>query len=113
MGHIAFSMAEIDGADCGWFLLGPVAVLPNFQKQGIGHALVNEGLKTIRNMGANGCVLVGDPAFYRRFGFQNNCPLQMEGVPSEFVLALPMNGPMPQGTVTHHPAFSVGLEKDV
>jgi putative acetyltransferase len=113
VGHIAFSHAEINGSDCGWFLLGPVAVFPNFQKQGIGSALVNEGLKTIRNMGAKGCVLVGDPAFYRRFGFQNNCSLQMEGVPSEFVLALPMSDPMLQGTVTHHPAFSVGLEKDV
>ena len=36
VGHIAFSHAEINGSDCGWFLLGPVAVFPNFQKQGIG-----------------------------------------------------------------------------
>src|SRR3990172_6498 len=69
VGQIAFSPLSIDGKDCGWLALGPVAVLPSYQRQGIGQALVNEGLKTIRSIGVQGCVLVGDPAFYRRFGF--------------------------------------------
>src|SRR3990172_559695 len=69
VGQIAFSPVSIDGKDCGWLALGPVAVLPSYQRQGIGQALVNEGLKTIWSIGVQGCVLVGDPAFYRRFGF--------------------------------------------
>jgi putative acetyltransferase len=111
VGHIAFSMAIIDGKECGWYLLGPVGVFPALQRQGIGQALVNEGLKRIKELGAKGCVLVGDPAYYCRFGFQNNCPLRMEGVPPEFVQALPMGGEIPKGELGHHPAFMVKNEK--
>ena len=63
VGHIAFSPVWIDGMDCKWFALGPVAVLPDFQRQGIGKSLVEEGLQAIRSLGAQGCVLVGDPAY--------------------------------------------------
>lgn len=108
VGQIAFSPIVIDGKDCGWLALGPVAVLPAFQRQGIGTALVNEGLKTIRDMGARGCFLVGDPAFYQRFGFENRPVLRMEGIPPQFVMCLPMDDHLPEGNVTHHPAFSVG-----
>jgi putative acetyltransferase len=108
VGHIAFSSVKIGGKDCGWFALGPVAVFPSHQRQGIGQALVNEGLKTIRNVGAQGCVLVGAPAFYRRFGFENNSALRMEGVPPEVLMCLPMADYVPEGDVTHHPAFSIG-----
>ena len=108
VGHIAFSSVKIGGKDCGWLGLGPVAVSPSHQQRGIGQALVTEGLKTIRNMGAQGCVLVGDPAFYCRFGFEHNSALRMEGVPPEVLLCLPMCDQMPEGNVTHHPAFSVG-----
>lgn len=108
VGQIAFSPVTIGGADCGWLGLGPVAVSPSHQRQGIGAALVKEGLKTIRSMGAQGCVLVGDPAFYRRFGFEHNPALRMEGVPPEVLLCLPMFGQVPEGSVSHHPAFSVG-----
>jgi putative acetyltransferase len=107
-GHIAFSRVTIDGEDCGWLGLGPVAVLPAFQRQGIGTALVNEGLKTIRGMGAQGCFLVGDPAFYRRFGFEHHPALRMEGVPPEVTLCMPMGDRMPEGSVRHHAAFHVG-----
>lgn len=105
VGQIAFSAVAIDGKDCGWLALGPVAVLPSYQRQGIGQALVNEGLKTIRSMGAQGCVLVGDPAYYRRFGFENNPSLRMEGIPPEFLMCLPMGDRVPEGNVQHHPAF--------
>lgn len=108
VGHIAFSPVRIDGKDCDWLGLGPVAVTPGLQRQGIGQALVNKGLKQIRGLGAKGCVLVGDPAFYRRFGFENNPALRMEGVPPESTMCLPMGDDVPEGNVTHHPAFFVG-----
>jgi putative acetyltransferase len=108
VGQIAFSPVTIDGKDCGWLALGPVAVSPSHQRQGIGRALVNEGLRVIRGLGAQGCVLVGDPAYYRRFGFEHNPALRMEGIPPEFVMCLPMGDQIPKGNVTHHPAFSIG-----
>jgi putative acetyltransferase len=108
VGQIAFSPVSIEGKDCGWLALGPVAVTPSHQGQGIGQALVSEGLKTIRSMGAQGCVLAGDPAFYRRFGFEHNPALRMEGIPPEVIMCLPMGDQVPEGSVTHHPAFSAG-----
>jgi putative acetyltransferase len=108
VGQIAFSPVKIGGKDHGWLALGPVAVLPPFQRRGIGEALVNEGLKVIRDLEAKGCVLVGEPAFYNRFGFRHDPALRMEGVPPEVLLCLPMCDEMPEGAVAHHPAFSVG-----
>jgi putative acetyltransferase len=108
VGQIAFSAAKIDGRECGWFMLGPVAVEPSRQRQGIGQALVRQGLQELRRLGAQGCVLVGDPAFYRHFGFQCHSSLKMEGVPPEVILCLPLTDRVPQGEVTHHPAFFAG-----
>ena len=109
VGHVAFSHALIDGKDCGWFMAGPLAVFPEFQKRGIGSALVKAGLDAIRKLGANGCYLVGDPAFYTRFGFYNEQKLTMEGVPPEVCLCFAFTKPLPSGAVTHHPAFFTGL----
>ena len=52
VGHVAFSLARIGGADCQWYTLGPVAVLPEFQRRGIGSGLVEAGLQAIRGLGA-------------------------------------------------------------
>jgi predicted N-acetyltransferase YhbS len=105
-GHIAFSPIKIGGVDCRWFALGPVAVLPEYQRRGIGKALVNEGLEAVRGLGAQGCVLVGDPAYYSRFGFRHDPALSMAGVPPQYLLCLPMATQIPQGDVAHHSAFS-------
>jgi len=105
VGHIAFSPALIDGQDLRWYTLGPVAVLPAFQKRGVGSALVNAGLQGIRALKANGCVLVGDPNYYRRFGFQNSASLHVDEVPPEFFMCLAFSETIPHGLVTHHPAF--------
>lgn len=107
VGHIAFSPVWLDEADCGWFALGPVAVARDHQRQGIGGSLVRAGLEELRRRGARGCILVGDPAYYRRFGFENDAALTMEGVPPEVLMALPFGEDRPCGAVTHHPAFSV------
>jgi putative acetyltransferase len=108
VGHIAFSAAAIGGSSTGWFLLGPVAVQPARQGEGIGRALVETGLEALRSRGARGCVLVGDPAFYGRFGFRQCLGVTWHGVPDENVLCLLMCGEMPAGEVVHHPAFLAG-----
>jgi putative acetyltransferase len=108
VGHIAFSAAAIGGSSTGWFLLGPVAVQPARQGEGIGRALVETGLDALRARGACGCVLVGDPAFYGRFGFRQYPGVEWHGVPDENVLCLLMSGEMPTGEVAYHPAFLAG-----
>jgi len=113
VGHIAFSPVKIDGKDCAWYALGPIAVLPDLQRQGIGKRLAEEGLKAIRRLGARGCVLVGDPAYYERLGFRHDPALTMEGVPPQNLLRLPMAQPVPRGEVSHHSAFSVGESPDL
>ncbi len=69
IGHIAFSPVTISDGATGWYGLGPVSVLPEYQKQGIGKSLVNEGLSQLKKLGAQGCALVGDPNYYKQFGF--------------------------------------------
>lgn len=105
VGHVAFSPVAMSDGTTGWYGLGPVSVLPERQGQGIGQALIREGLARLTARGARGCVLVGDPAYYRRFGFRNPTGLVHEGVPPEVFLALPFDGPVPHGEVTFHPAF--------
>lgn len=107
MGRIAFSPVKINDMDCMWLALGPIAVSPELQRRGIGKGLVEAGLKAIRSLGAEGCVLVGDPAYYERFGFRNEPGLAMEGVPPQYLFCPPMGEKIPRGNVTHHPAFFV------
>jgi putative acetyltransferase len=71
LGHVAFSPVTISGGITGWYGLGPVSVLPELQKRGVGKSLIDEGLTLLRASGAKGCVLVGDPGCYKRFGFRN------------------------------------------
>jgi putative acetyltransferase len=105
VGHIAFSAASIGTAPSGWRLLGPVAVLPEHQRRGIGGALIEAGLELLRARGARGCALVGDPAYYHRFEFRQIPGVTVEGVPDEVVLCLPLLDPAPSGEIVHHPAF--------
>jgi putative acetyltransferase len=109
VGHIAFSAAAIGDSSTGWFLLGPVAVKPARQGEGIGRALVEAGLAALRSRGAGGCVLVGDPAFYGRFGFTQYPGVAWHGVPDENVVSLLLAGEMPTGEVAYHPAFLTGV----
>lgn len=105
VGHIAFSPVTISDGNENWFGLGPVSVLPRYQRQGIGKALIEEGLSRLQRRGAQGVCLVGHPDYYRKFGFENAPGLVYEGVPQEFFFALSFTGDMPQGTVTFHEAF--------
>ena len=105
IGHIAFSPVTISDGTRNWYGLGPVSVLPAYQRQGVGKALIGEGLARLRAMGAQGCCLVGHPDYYRKFGFINMPGLVLEGVPQEVFFALSFDGQAPQGTVTFHEAF--------
>jgi putative acetyltransferase len=105
VGHIAFSPAYASDGTSGWYTLGPLAVLPAHQRAGIGAKLVDAGLKAITELGASGCIVVGDPAYYSRFGFR----LSPSNSPDEELTAVfmlkPIKGPEPDGPIGFHEAF--------
>lgn len=105
VGHVAVSPVTVSDGAPAWHALGPVSVLPERQRRGIGSALVRAALARHRELGASGCVLVGEPAFYGRFGFRAEPWLVLPGVPPAYFQAIAFVEPLPRGTVTHHPAF--------
>jgi putative acetyltransferase len=105
VGHIAFSPVTISDGSSSWYGLGPVSVLPDYQRRGIGGALIQEGLSRLKRLGARGCCLVGHPEYYRRFGFENIRGLVHEGVPEEVFFALSFDCQVPQGIVEFHEGF--------
>lgn len=108
VGHVAFSAVTIDGEVGDWYGLGPVSVWPARQRGGVGQALIREGLSRLRAMGAGGCVLLGDPAYYRRFGFEHDPGLRYAGGPAWAFQCLTLKGVRPRGELRFHPAFEGG-----
>jgi len=105
VGHVAFSRLTISAGTTDWYALGPLSVLPAQHRKGIGTALVREGLSRLKGMNARGCCVVGDPAYYTRFGFESLPELSSPGVPEEVLLATCWTAPAPRGEVTFHEAF--------
>ena len=105
VGHVAFSPVRIDGDECGWYGLGPLAVLPDWQRRGIGAALAEAGLERLRRIDAAGCVVLGDPAYYARFGFAHDPALSYPGPPPEYFQRLVLGGEPRSGVVEYSPAF--------
>ena len=105
-GHVAVSPVAIAGGAEAWYGLGPISVLPGHQGQGVGSELMRAALSDLKNINASGCVLLGDPGFYHRFGFAPVAGLTLPGVPPEFFMATLLQGAYPQGEVTYHAAFS-------
>jgi predicted N-acetyltransferase YhbS len=107
VGHVAISPTAISGNEVGWFGLGPVSVLPSYQRRGIGSALIMDALLVLSSRGAAGCVVLGDPAFYERFGFNSNEALTLPGFPPQNLLAVAFDTSIPKGVVSYHDAFQV------
>jgi putative acetyltransferase len=72
VGHVLFSPVSVEPAcaGCNGVGLGPIAVLPDYQRRGVGRGLVQEGLSACKRAGWSFVVVLGDPGFYRHFGFQ-------------------------------------------
>ena len=105
VGHIAFSPVTMSDGTKDWYGLGPVSVLPEYQRRGVGKALIQEGLSHLKNLKAKGCCLVGHPQYYRQFGCKNVEGLVHEGVPREVFFVLSFDGNIPQGNVMFHEGF--------
>ena len=105
VGHVAFSPVSVSDGSQGWFGLGPAAVDPARQGEGIGTALIERGLDLLRDHGAAGCVVLGDPAYYARFGFAHDPALTYPGPPAEYFQRLVIGHSGAQGVVAYARAF--------
>lgn len=105
IGHVMFSPMTGPFRALG---LGPVAVAPAHQRSGIGGKLIRQGLAEAGEAGWQGVVVLGEPAYYRRFGFD---PALAAGFTSPYagphLMALALGGPLPvtSGRIDYAPAF--------
>jgi putative acetyltransferase len=105
VGHVAFSPVTVNGNANGWYGLGPVSVWPSQQRKGIGQALIREGLDQLRRMNAQGCVVLGDPAYYGRFGFVSDPNLSDRNAPTKYLQRLRFSESVLEGEVAFHAGF--------
>lgn len=105
VGQITFSPVKIEGENGVWLGLGPVSVLPQKQGRGIGGQLIKAGLDAIYSKGASGCVLIGNPDYYSRFGFVNKTGLTYGDLDTAYVQSLPFDGLSPKGHLKYCEAF--------
>lgn len=107
VGHVAISPVTISGAFLDWYGLGPISVAPAHQGRGIGSLLVLDALHALRERQAGGCVVLGEPAYYGRFGFRTEPGLVLPDVPPEYFQALAFAEAMPCGVVSYDESFNV------
>lgn len=113
VGHILFSPVTIESASKKSAAIGlaPMAVLPEFQNQGIGSRLVNTGLEECKRLGYGAVVVLGHPKFYPRFGFVPSVQYRLKSeydVPDEVFMVLELgNGALTDcsGIVKYQPEF--------
>ena len=108
VGHLCFSPVTITDGSANWFGLGPISVSPALQGKGVGSRLMKAGLATLEANGAAGCVVLGDPDFYGRFGFVTDANLVLPGVPAEYFMARRFDDVRASGEVSYHGAFTQG-----
>lgn len=111
-GHVAFSPITISGGAPGWHALAPLSVAPDARGSGMGAALVWHGLRTLRQQGAAGCVVLGEPAYFGRFGFRSTPALRLERAPPGCFLVRPFDRLIPLGTLRYHEAFDLAEPSD-
>ena len=114
VGHVLISRMQVEGDGRHYRAVGlaPVAVLPERQKQGIGSALIRDALDRLRAQGEEILFLVGEPAYYRRFGFDTATAAPFASpYAGPYFMALALGGTRPPvaGRADYPPAFA-GLE---
>lgn len=105
VGQVTFTRASAADGSPGWYALGPAAVDPELQARRIGERLIEAGIARLREREAAGCILVGNPDYYRRFGFRSYPKLCPERQPAAFFQILPLAVREPNAVVEFHPLF--------
>lgn len=111
VGHVAFSPVDLAGAPVGWGL-APVAVRPALQRRSIGSRLIRAGIDRAARAGAPFLVVLGDPLYYSRFGFQpaRSWRLRDEyggGDAFQAIVSKPNCLPVEGGLVRYSPEFAI------
>ena len=111
LGHILFSpVSTTPPNEAKGIGLAPVAVHPKFQSQGIGSQLIREGLRLCEELGYDYCVLLGDPKYYLRFGFEKASQFGVQneyGVDDEFMLIRFSKRDIVKGMAKYAPEFTM------
>jgi putative acetyltransferase len=109
VGHIAFSRLILPGSTVRASALAPLAVIPARQRQGVGAALVQEGLLRLSRSGEDLVIVLGEPGYYGRLGFSaataGGLRTPYDG-PSLQALALTEAGRAAHGPVRYSRAFA-------
>ena len=105
VGQVTFTEAFAADGSNGWYALGPVAVEPELQNRKIGAQLIEAGIAMLHERDAAGCVLVGNPDYYSRFGFRSFPDVCPEGEPAEYFQILPLGVAVPRAVISFHPLF--------
>lgn len=107
IGHVAISPVKITDGSLNWHGLGPVSVVPEQQSRGVGSQLIFTALAQLQQSGAAGCVVLGEPGYYQRFGFRPEPKLVLANVPPEYFQARAFTAATAQGFVNYHVAFGI------
>lgn len=107
IGHLAISPVTISSGSEGWFGLGPVSVIPSRQGAGVGAGLIRAAIGALEELHAAGCVVLGEPSYYGRFGFRSDARLQYLHAPAEYFQIQSFTGKIPEGTVEYDDNFNV------
>jgi putative acetyltransferase len=101
IGHVAVSPVAISDGSLNWYGLGPISVSPEHQGYGIGSSLIRESLQLLKEMVSAGCVVLGDPRYYSRFGFKPESNIVYPSFPQEYFQTLSFGTVLPCGVVTY------------
>lgn len=105
-GHIAFTKCSVAGRSETVALLGPLAVAPDAQRRGVGSGLIRDGFECLKDDGIVQVQVLGDPAYYGRFGFEPDpgvtppYPLPEEWGTAWQSISLRAGAPVLQGALT-------------
>lgn len=102
IGQVALSPATV--GEARYLCVGPLAVLPEHQREGVGSALMGHALGVAQAYGRDGVVVQGDLNYYSRFGFEVLPSVTYAGKGADYVQVLPFKG-TPSGEVRFHPVF--------
>lgn len=107
LGHIAFSPITLNDQPTQWVGLGPMSVHPEYQRKGIGRSLIQQAFPLLQEMNVEGIVVLGDPNYYSRFGFDPHKELIFPDVPQEYFMAKSITEHclIPSGIVKYHCSF--------
>ena len=105
IGQATYSAAVLSNDETGWMVLGPIAVEPSCQGNSVGRRLIEAGEKAMRELGAKGITVLGDPQIYGRFGFVRHTAMRQDDELGTFLQVKTFGTAIPAATIRYARAF--------